>query len=192
MNRDRTGASRRAIDAHLLEGKAMPKLLARIIYGALSGALSAACMTVIRMGARRRGIIEKTVPQAAEEWLADRSGWGRNAHPVLHHLTDQAMHVLYGATLGVGYAIAARGRSRRVAAPGVAYGLGAWLVGSWLLLPALRAKQAPWRKRPSENAIDLFAHLVFGVATALVSAELAAQPDRGPSSDWSRRATRVG
>ena len=38
----------------------------RIVYGALAGALGAACMTVLRMAARRRGVIEKTVAQAAE------------------------------------------------------------------------------------------------------------------------------
>jgi len=170
----------------------MPKLLVRVIYGALSGSIAAACMTVIRMAARRRGVIEKTVPQAAEEWLADRSGLGRGAHPVLHHLADQAMHVGYGAALGAGYALATRGGTRNVVARGLAYGIATWFGGSWLLLPLLRAKQAPWLKRPSETGVDLLAHLVFGAATALVSAELAAQPDRGPSSDWSRRATRVG
>jgi hypothetical protein len=168
------------------------KITARIIYGALAGSLAAACMTVIRMAARRRGIIEKTVPQVAEEWLAHRSGLGRNAHPVLHHLIDQAMHLGYGATLGGAYAMATHGRSRNVAARGIVYGLGVWFAGSWLLLPLLRAKQAPWRKRVSENAVDLLAHLTFGATTALLSEELAAQPNRGPSSDWTRRFTRVG
>ena len=168
------------------------KTTARIIYGALAGSLAAACMTVIRMAARRRGIIEKTVPQAAEEWLSERSGLGRDAHPVLHHLTDQALHLGYGATLGVAYAMATRGRSRNVVARGAVYGLATWFGGSWLLLPLLRAKQAAWRKRVSENAVDLLAHLTFGAATALLAEELAAQPDRGPSSDWTRRLTRVG
>jgi hypothetical protein len=170
----------------------MPKSLVRIIYGALSGSLAAACMTVIRMTARRRGIIEKTVPQVAEEWLSHRSGIGRGAHPVLHHLADQALHLGYGAALGVGYAIAPRARSRHAIAHGLAYGAATWFAGSWLLLPLLRAKQAAWRKRPSENAVDLLAHLVFGVATAIVSDELATQSNRGPSSDSRRRATRVG
>jgi uncharacterized membrane protein YagU involved in acid resistance len=149
-------------------------------------------MTVIRMAARRRGIIEKTVPQAAEEWLAHRAGLGRNAHPVLHHLTDQALHLGYGATLGVAYAMATRGRSKHVVARGIVYGLATWFGGSWLLLPLLRAKQAAWRKRVSENAVDLIAHLTFGAATALLAEELGAQPNRGPSSDWTRRLTRVG
>ena len=170
----------------------MSKSVVRIIYGALSGSLAAACMTVIRMTARRRGVIEKTVPHAAEEWLSDRSGVGRNAHPVLHHLADQALHIGYGAVLGVGYAIARRARSPDTIARGLGYGVAIWVAGSGLLLPLLRAKQAIWRKRPWENAVDLLAHLVFGAATAIVAGELSAQSDRGPSSDRSRAATRIG
>ena len=78
----------------------MSKLIVRLVYGALSGSIAAACMTVIRSAARRGGAIEKTVPQAVEETLAHRAGLGRKAHPVVHHLVDQAMHTGYGATLG--------------------------------------------------------------------------------------------
>jgi len=69
----------------------------RAIYGAVGGAVGAACMTVLRMAARRHGLIEKSVPQAAEEWLAARTTLGRSDHPTLHHLADQTMHVGYGA-----------------------------------------------------------------------------------------------
>jgi hypothetical protein len=171
---------------------AMSKRLVQLIYGAMAGSLAAACMTVIRMAARRRGMIEKTIPQAVEESLAHRTGWGRGAHPLLHHLTDQAMHIGYGATLGVGYALTTRGRSPRTVARGLAYGVVTWAIGSWGLLPMLRAKQAPWRKRPSENVVDVLSHLVFGAATAIVAEELATQSNRGPSSDAKRWFTRVG
>ncbi len=170
----------------------MSTKLVRLIYGALSGSLGAACMTVIRMAARRRGVIEKTIPQAAEEWLAQRLGVGYRAHPLVHHLADQGMHLAYGAALGTGYALIAGGRSPSVLGRGLAYGVVTWFAGSWVFLPLLRAKQAAWHKHASENAVDLLAHLVFGAATALVSEELAAQPDRGPSSDWRRYRTRVG
>ena len=170
----------------------MSKLVERLIYGAVAGSVAAACMTVIRMTARRRRIIEKTIPQAAEEWLAHRTGLGRNAHPVVHHLTDQAMHLCYGAALGVGYALTSRGRSPHTLARGLVYGVASWIGGSWVLLPLLRAKQAAWRKHPAENAVDALAHLVFGAATAIVADELSAQPDRGPSSDRTRWSTRVG
>ena len=87
------------------------------------------------------------------------------------------MHTGYGAALGVGYTLVMRGRPRSLAARGLGYGVATWLFGSWLLLPGNGAKQAPWKKRPAENAVDLVAHLVFGAATALVAEELSAQPD---------------
>jgi hypothetical protein len=170
----------------------MSKLIVRLVYGALSGSVAAACMTVVRSAARRRGMIEKTVPQVVEESLAHRAGLGRNTHPVLHHLIDQAMHTGYGAALGVGYALVTRGRPGSLAARALGYGAATWLFGSWLLLPLMRAKQAPWKKGPAENVVDVVAHLVFGAATALVTEELSSQSDRGPSSYGHRRATRVG
>src|SRR5688572_12062396 len=170
----------------------MSKDLVRIIYGAVSGSLAAACMTVIRMAARRHGIIDKTVPQAAEEWLAERTGMGRDAHPIVHHLADQGMHLMYGAALGAGYAVATRKRARHTLGHGLGYGLAIWFTGSWLLLPRLGAKQAPRRKRLSENAVDLLAHLAFGAATAIVTEQLSMQSNRGPSSDVARRNARVG
>jgi hypothetical protein len=170
----------------------MSRSLVRMAYGALSGSLAAACMTVIRMTARRHGVIEKTVPQAAEEWLSHHSGLGRNAHPFFHHLADQALHLGYGAALGVGYAIANRARSRHAIARGLAYGVATWFAGSALLLPWAGVKQAIWRKRWSENGVDLLAHLVFGAATAIVADELSTQPNRGPSSTPRRWTTRVG
>ena len=163
-----------------------------MIYGAVSGSLAAACMTVIRMAARRHGIIDKTVPQAAEEWLANRTGRGRDAHPVVHHLADQGMHVMYGAALGVGYAVATGTRTRQTLAHGLGYGLATWFAGSWLLLPLLGAKQSPRRKHRSESAVDLLAHLAFGAATAIVTEQLSMQSNRGPSTDVQRRSARVG
>jgi uncharacterized membrane protein YjdF len=59
-------------------------------------------------------------------------------------------------------------------------------------MPLIRAKQAPWHKRASENAVDVVAHVAFGMATALVAEELSVQSNRGPSSDAHRRATKVG
>ena len=158
----------------------------------MAGATAAACMTVIRMAARRRGLIEKTVPQAVEETLAARMGKGARSHPAIHHLTDQLLHFGYGAALGSCYGLTVRGRTRSLAARGTAYGVLTWALGSCIVLPLIRAKQAAWQKRTAENTVDLIAHLVFGLATALIAEELAAQSSRGPSSDTTRRLTQVG
>lgn len=167
-------------------------LLVGAAYGAMAGAIAAACMTVIRTSARRWGIIEKTVPQAVEEWLTERAGIGGRSHPLVHHLADQILHFGYGAALGACYGLAVRRRTRTVLARGAAYGVATWLFGSWLVMPLIRAKQSPWRKRASENAVDVVAHIAYGMATALVAEELSSQSDRGPSSDLRRQITKVG
>jgi putative membrane protein len=164
----------------------------RAIYGGLAGALGAACMTVIRMTARRRGVIEKTVPQAAEEWLAVRSGLSATRHPAPHHLLDQLMHAGYGAALGAAYGLTVGGRTPHAAARGVGFGLATWLLGSWIVMPLLGAKGTPARRPASENAIDLLAHLAFGLATSVVAEELGQQGNHRPSTDAVRRFSRVG
>ena len=98
----------------------------------------------------------------------------------------------YGAVLGACYGLTARGRSRAVLARGGGFGLATWLFGSWLVMPLIRVKQAPWRKGASENAVDVIAHVAYGLATALVAEELGEQSNRGPSSDIYRRAVKVG
>jgi hypothetical protein len=164
----------------------------RVLFGAIAGALGAACMTVIRMTARRRGIIEKTVPQAVEEWLAARLPGSEKAPPVVHHLADELLHVGYGAALGGIYGLTVRRRTPTAILRGAGYGLAVWIAGSWIALPLMGAKGASWKKPPAENLVDLLAHLTFGTATAIVSEELAVQSDRGPTSDRHRRAARVG
>jgi Protein of unknown function (DUF1440) len=169
-----------------------PRVTHRVLSGAIAGAIGAACMTVIRMTARRRGIIEKTVPQAVEEWLAARLPASEKAPPIAHQLADELMHVGYGAVLGGIYGLTVRRRTPTALVRGAGYGVAAWLAGSCVALPLMGAKGAAWKKPLAENLIDVLAHLVFGTATAIVSEEIAVQTNRGPTSDQHRRAARVG
>jgi len=162
----------------------------RAVYGAVAGAIGAACMTPLRLLARRHGVIDKTVSQTAEEWLASRSRARRIREPAFHHALDQILHVGYGAALGIAYALIAG--KRRGVGTGHALGVATWLMGSWVLMPALGAKRPPWRKRWTENAVDLVAHDLFGLVTALVSHEMMAQTTHRPTSDGRRYLARSG
>jgi hypothetical protein len=162
----------------------------RAVYGALAGAIGAACMTPVRLMARRRGVIDKTISQTAEEWWAARADTARARGPAFHHALDQAMHLGYGAALGMAYALTP-GR-RRDMARGLAFGLGTWLLGSWALMPAARVNRPPWRKSLGENLVDLVAHELFGLVTALVSEEMSRQRSHRPSSDVRRYLARSG
>ncbi len=169
-----------------------PGLGTKIVCGALGGAVGAGCMTLLRMVARRRGLIDKTVSQSMEEWVAKRATNGRDGHPALHHLADQLMHFGYGATLGALYGFAIPNRRSRAPGRGSLFGMGTWLFGSWVLLPLLGAKAPPWRKLGKENATDLLAHVLYGIATGIVGEELALQRGRRATSDAARRLTAIG
>ncbi|HVT06770.1 MAG TPA: DUF6789 family protein [Polyangia bacterium] len=163
----------------------------RLVYGALGGVVGAACMTAVRMAARRRGMIDKTVSQTAEEWLTAHVDVPVPREPALHHALDQALHFGYGAALGLAYALVAPRRPDG-GGRGLAFGVATWFLGSWAMMPALGAKRPPWRKSLAENAVDVAAHGLYGVVTALVAGEMQRQPDHGPTSDAHRYFTRSG
>lgn len=165
------------------------------LLGGLGGLIGAACMTPLRIVARRAGLIDLTVPQAIESALAHRLGRGHRAPPVAHHLTDQLLHFGYGAALGLVYGLAT-GRKRRrwsgILSRGLTFGTATWFLGSGVVIPALGAARPLWRARGSEAVTDLAAHAIFGLATALITDDLGRQNDHGPKPKARRLFARVG
>ena len=49
---------------------------------------------------------------------------------------------------------------------------GGWAPGWW---SRLRAARPPWTARVSENLVNIAAHMIFGLTTALVADEMATQ-----------------
>jgi hypothetical protein len=140
------------------------------VLTAVAATAGASCMTVLRAWLRRRGVIDVAVPEAAARWSGERLGLPRHT-PRLHVLWRQALHLGYGAGLGAAFGLVRPARGGWLAR-GVALGVAAWFAGSWVTLPALRIARAPWRARASDNAVDLGAHLVFGLTTVLVADDL--------------------
>ena len=163
-----------------------------LVYGALAGAVGAACMTPIRIAARRAGLIDKMVPQVIEETLAHRFGVGIWSAPEKHHVADQLMHLAYGSAQGALYALVSRRFRRSTLKPGLVFGVLSWLFGGAVVVPLLDATRPLWRSRPREELVNLGAHLVYGAATALLADELARQPHHRPTSDRRRWFTSVG
>jgi putative membrane protein len=171
----------------------MAKSLGRdVFYGALAGTIGAACMTPLRLGARRFGLVDKMVPQAIEEALAARAGIDKATPKELHHAADQLLHLGFGATLGTVYALVTRRRRTSALKRGLVFGTAAYLLGAGVVVPALGAARPLWRARPAEFLVNLASHLLYGVTTALVADEMASQKGHRPTSDWRRHHQHVG
>lgn len=149
-----------------------------IVYGGLGGVAGAGCMTFVRSLGHRAGLFERTVPQAIEEALADQTEHTMARGPLVHHLTDQLLHMGYATALGAAYGAVARA-PRRPFRAGLAVGLGAWLTGSWLIVPLVGAARPAWQRSAAENLVDLAAHLLFGLTTTHVRDQFLAQPEHG-------------
>lgn len=168
----------------------MNRLLDRMVLGSLGGLVGSGCMTFLRSAAQHAGVIERAVPQAVEESLAGEGVLPRPPDPVVHHVVDQLLHLGYGLAWGGAFGLVPRGRAGLGA--GLLFGAGLWGMAALLVLPALDAVPPLTRRDPRSVAVDVAAHLVFGVATALVRLQLEAQPDhmpvrgRGPRAEASR------
>jgi hypothetical protein len=168
------------------------KLGSDLVYGALAGAVGAACMTPLRILARRAGLIEKMTPEVMEETLAYRLGVRRGRREE-HHVADHLLHLGYGCAQGALFGLVARRFSRASSAkPGLLFGALSWLVNGAVVVPLLDATRPLWRQRPRENLVNLAAHLIFGAITGLVTDDLAEQHHHRPTTNARRWFTSVG
>jgi hypothetical protein len=170
----------------------LPRRIARpALFGALGGLYGAGAMSLVRLAARRAGLIDKMVPQAVEEWLMSRIDGRIVRDPTAHHVLDQLLHLAYGVAWGAIFApLLERGR-RQGLWPGLAAGTGLWAIGLLAMLPALRVVRPAWRSGLTQNAVNIAAHAVFGVAVQLLTEELTRQLDHRETSDSERSAARV-
>lgn len=132
-------------------------------HGALAGIVGAACMTAVRSAARRFGVIDRTVPQVLGEQMT-----GRAEHQVL----DEVLHLSFGAMQGALYGAVAPEREKLGA--GLLLGAAAFVFGSGLVLPLSGSGSAPWKRDLAQNAVDMAAHLAFGIVTEMVRADISA------------------
>jgi hypothetical protein len=150
------------------------RLSTAVAEGIIGGAAGAGCMTVLRVAARRAGLIDFTPPQATEQWLTRRAGVAPDG-PGGHHLLAALIHVAVGTTGGAIWGALERRTSEASAAGGALFGVGVWLVAFGALAPALGItrplERATWR----ETVVNVAAHLLYGTATALVAGELGRQ-----------------
>jgi hypothetical protein len=160
-----------------------------LIYGAIAGLNGGACMSALRVAARRIGLIDVMPPQVLRDAAGSTSGHP-DAEPV-RHIEDHALHLAISTFGGVAYGALYDRRVTCSVSSGMAFGLGMW--GASLLLLAL----LPGRRRSRAHmdfpqiAVNLAAHLVYGAAMAGIVGDMREQ-DRHRARRPDRDATRVG
>ena len=164
----------------------------RLVHGMLAGLVGAGTMGLVRMAARRAGLIEKTVPEHLTETMSSRAGVAPPAGSLGTELAAHALHEGYGLACGALYGLLDGGRRPNAVKKGLAFGFIVWAVSLFPLAALVRLPRAPWRASTTENLTNLVAHLVFGVATALATEDLRHQPRLRQNTELERRLTRVG
>ena len=144
-----------------------------MVDGALAGVAGAGCMSVVRMAARRVGLIDLTPPQATKTWL-QKHGVGV-AEGSAAHLLDAVIHLGVSATGGAVYGALVEPGRRPPLASGALFGLALWATAFGALAPALGITRSPWRGAWRETAVNVAAHLIYGGSLAVMTGELGRQ-----------------
>ena len=165
--------------------------LHRLLYGVIGGINGAACMSVLRLLARRAGIIDEPVPHVVEAWAADRLGWSSVSGRLGHHATQEILHLGVGAAGGVLYSVLGEAGRKAAVPSGAALGVAVWGLAFSVAAPLLGITRPAWRRPAAENGVNLAAHLAYGLVTALMARELSSEPPR-PRPVPVRYAVRVG
>ena len=85
--------------------------------------------------------------------------------------------------IGVGFLRAKRGRDL--------FGFAPAALAAFVAFPLLRVARPAWRAGLADNTVDLVAHVIYGVVTAIVVGDLAQPHDHRRTSDRERESARV-
>lgn len=141
------------------------RLFTRAAAGALGGGAGAFAMSRVPVLRRVDDRTTALISQAAAERLLHR--------PLTRRRLDRAIPFIrygYGTMAGAAYGLFTDNSSAVFTGSvltGAAWGALLWVVSDWVVLPALAS--VPPRDEAGRTALSLVAHLIYGVATALVA-----------------------
>ena len=151
----------------------MTSLLTRIGAGVVGGLYGGAAMTILRLSARRAGVIDKMVPELIEEWLLREPPGGSQAQRARRNVAHQALHLAYGAAWGALAAPVLERPPRKSFLWGAGLGAALWGIGMMALLPKHRASgPAGWRATGPAQMVNVLAHLLYGLSVLLAAREV--------------------
>jgi hypothetical protein len=160
-------------------GTARRSSLTAFAAGAVGGLYGAAAMSVLRLYARRIGLIDEMVPEFIEQWLLGDAATGSAEDNARRHVSHQALHLAYGAGWGALAGPSLAKLRRGTLLPGVGLGLALWAVGLVGLLPRHRTGGGKsWEATAPAQTVNVLAHALFGIAVQLAAQEVWRSPRR--------------
>ncbi|HVH04692.1 MAG TPA: DUF6789 family protein [Myxococcota bacterium] len=156
------------------------------LAGAIAGTTATAPMTVAMKAlqqrapsARRRAI----PPREITRELARRAGLPPRRNGAAEDAATTASHFGYGGAIGALYPYTAAHLPAPTLVRGALFGAGVWAVSYLGWLPAAGILRPATREPAGRNAMMIGAHLVWGVATALLAVRLAQSEADGEEGD---------
>jgi uncharacterized membrane protein YagU involved in acid resistance len=111
-------------------------------------------------------------PRQVVRGLAQRVGIARRRSPFERYAATAAGHFGYGGAAGALYPYASRVLPGPTLVRGALFGVGLWAAGYLGWVPATGILPPATRETAGRNAMNIAAHVVWGVATAVVAKRL--------------------
>gem|GEM_PF-3308579 len=130
---------------------------------ALAGMAATGAMSVVMLGARRLGLIDRQPPEEITQQVSDRTGSPIRGLPL--RIAATVAHLAFGAVGGMVFASLLRltgpvGSPVRLA---VTYGLSIWFVSYRHALPAWGLVRSDREAGVTRDVVMLAAHVVYGL-----------------------------
>ena len=163
----------REINAH-----GNPGAPTRLLCGSVAGVAATVPMTIVME------VLRRTLPPAGRDPLPPRrvaAGLARKLGFAQYMGTPEregltwASHFAYGAGTGGAYGLLDPALEKAIPHPagrGAAYGLAVWLLSYFGWLPAVGITSPQFRRPLRRNTTLVLSHLVWGVTTGLLTAQL--------------------
>jgi putative membrane protein len=157
---------------HMLPMTKTTALATDLLIGIAAGLVASGAMNLFQ-AAVAKAIHQPESGESAATKAADAASQAVSGKPVkrtVKKTADQVVHYATGAVMGGIYGVVGGMVSTLMAAKGLLYGAGTWLVADELAVPLLGLAPKPNRTKLRDHVFALASHLVFGLTL-----------------DWSRR-----
>ncbi len=144
-----------------------------LVRGSLGGLAATITMTVVMFAGKRLGLLHRPPPKEITQRVGQKIGIPRHDQPEPAALAATAVaHLSYGMAAGVVYDLIRGLLPKQPLLAGLLYGTVLWAVGYLGVMPGLGLYPEPSEVTPSQTAVMIVGHEVYGSTLAQVESLL--------------------